>query len=107
MSDSHQHHNHQHIGFSKLCVFLSVTPLAQAILAQVVFSWSLPVVSENYLSVEAMLQSPPVLSLGGMCFVRKLLVEWVGGDKVGACGPFDFTATTPAIVQHILADDFK
>ena len=59
--------------------------------------------SENYLSVEAMLQSPPVLSLGGMCFVRKLLVEWVGG----ACGPFDYTATTPAIVQHILADDFK
>ena len=50
-----------------------------------------------------MLQSPPVLSLGGMCFVRKLLVEWVGG----ACGPFDYTATTPAIVQHILADDFK
>ena len=33
-----------------------------AILAQVVFSWSLLVVSENYLSVEAMLQSPPVLS---------------------------------------------
>ena len=73
------------------------------ILAQVVFSWSLLVVSENYLSVEAMLQSPPVLSLGGMCFVRKLLVEWVGG----ACGPFDYTATTPAVVQHILADDFK
>ena len=69
-----------------------------AILAQVVFSWSLLVVSENYLSVEAMLQSPPVLSLGGMCFVRKLLVEWVGKDTVGACGPFDYTATTPEIV---------
>ena len=63
--------------------------------------------SENYLSVEAMLQSPPVLSLGGMCFVRKFLVEWVGEDTVGACGPFDYTATTPAIVQHILANDFK
>ena len=50
-----------------------------------------------------MLQSPLVLSLGGMCFVRKLLVEWVGG----ACGPFNYTATTPAIVQHILANDFK
>ena len=74
-----------------------------AILAQVVFSWSSLVVSENYLSVEAMLQSPPVLSLSGMCFVRKLLVEWVSG----VCGPFDYTATTPAIVQHILANDFK
>ena len=77
------------------------------ILAQVVFSWSLLVVSENYLSVEAMLQSPPVLSLGGMCFVRKLLEEWVGEDKVGLGGPFDWAATTPEIVRHILADDFQ
>ena len=56
-------------------------PQEFAILAQVVFSWSLLVVSENYLSVEAMLQSPPVLSLGGMCFVRKLLVEWIGEEE--------------------------
>ena len=59
-----------------------------AILAQVVFSWSLLVVSENYLSVEAMLQSPPVLSLGGMCFVKRWLEKLVGKDKVGPSGPF-------------------
>ena len=54
-----------------------------------------------------MQQSPPVLSFGGMCFVRKWLVDWVGEDKVGLCGPFDYIATSPAIVQHMLADDFR
>ena len=50
---------------------------------------------------------PPVLSLGGMCFVRKWLEELVGRDQVGPQGPFDYTATTPELVQHILEDDFE
>ena len=65
--------------------------------------------SENYLIIyiEAMQQSPAVLSFGGMCFVRRWFEEMFGKDKVGPSGPFDYTATTPEIVRHILTDDFS
>ena len=65
--------------------------------------------SENYLIIylEAMQQSSAVISLGGMCFVRKWCVDMIGKDKVGPSGPFDYTATTPEIVRHILTDDFS
>ena len=53
------------------------------------------------------LDCPPVLSLGGMRWVRKWLEELIGKNQVGPHGPFDYTATTPEMVQHILADDFK
>ena len=47
-----------------------------------------------------------LLSLGGMCWVRKMLEE-LWPDLVGEYGPFDYTATIPSIVLHSLQDDFQ
>ena len=54
-----------------------------------------------------MQQFPQIRSLGGMCFVKNLLVETVGETRIGQSGPFDWAATLPETVRHILADNFK
>ena len=51
--------------------------------------------------------APSAMSLGGMCWVKQLLKEWLPQDQLGPHGPFDQIATTPGIVRHILDNGFK
>ena len=47
-----------------------------------------------------------MISLGGQCWVRKLITTCYP-DQEGQTGVFDWLGTTPSMVAHILSDDFQ